>query len=251
MVTIFLGDNREVEGLSAQLIVTSPPYFNARHYSHWPTYAAYLTEMSEAVRAMAMVIREGRMLCLNVSSVIEARLSRSTRSRRFNLPADFSAILNSLGFWFQEELIWEKPEGAAINRSQRFSLDRHPMQWRANPTTERILIYQRPTPQLNDHIIRAYEGRDRVSEYERGEVWRLNAVTNSEHPAPFPIEIPRRLVSYYSWTGDVVLDPFMGSGTTLIAARQLGRKAIGIEINEKYCEIAAKRMSQEVLQFAY
>lgn len=69
------------------------------------------------------------------------------------------------------------------------------------------------------------------------------------HPCPFPLELPKRCIAATTDLGDVVLDPFMGSGTTLRAAKDLGRKAIGIEIEERYCEIAAKRLAQEVLDF--
>jgi len=78
-------------------------------------------------------------------------------------------------------------------------------------------------------------------------VWRIDSAKNTPHPVAFPIDIPRRCIVATTDQGDVVLDPFMGSGTTLRAAKDLGRKAIGIEIEERYCEIAANRLRQEVL----
>lgn len=78
-----------------------------------------------------------------------------------------------------------------------------------------------------------------------GDVWKISSVKSGDHPAPFPMELPQRAI--LASEAQRILDPFMGSGTTLRAAKDLGRKAIGIEIEEKYCEIAAKRMAQEVL----
>jgi len=87
---------------------------------------------------------------------------------------------------------------------------------------------------------------------ERSVIYERNCHTPSgaEHPTQKPIQLLQRLISYSVHEGEVAIDPFMGSGTTLLAAKQIGRKAIGIEIEEKYCEIAAKRLSQEVFDFA-
>lgn len=77
--------------------------------------------------------------------------------------------------------------------------------------------------------------------------WFIHAETDRTHPAPFPIELPIRLIKLYSFVGDTILDPFIGSGTTAVAAKQLGRHFIGIDISEKYCEIARQRLAQEYL----
>jgi len=139
----------------------------------------------------------------------------------------------------------EKPEGAVINRNGGFSIHRHPLQWKANPTTEKILIVQKTTTKLNDEIIKNKDTTQRIlGNFDRGEIFRFNPETKSKHPAPFPIDIPNIVLKYYTWANDVVLDPFMGSGTTGVVCKSLGRKFIGIEQNANYFEMAKKRIEQ-------
>ena len=83
------------------------------------------------------------------------------------------------------------------------------------------------------------------------QIWNITGASTKHHPAPFPLELATRLVRMFSFVGDTVLDPFCGSGTTLLAAKELGHCAIGVEIEERYCEIAAKRLSQEVMAFQH
>jgi site-specific DNA-methyltransferase (adenine-specific) len=80
-------------------------------------------------------------------------------------------------------------------------------------------------------------------------VWNLRPADRVGHPAPFPVEVARRCIRLSSWPGETVLDPFAGSGTTLLAARQLGRRAIGIEASERYCALAVERLAQGELAF--
>jgi DNA modification methylase len=252
---ITCGDNCDLLGLlpseCIDLVVTSPPYFNAREYAQWPTYADYLETCNGWIGECLRVLKPGRMLCVNSSSVIEARANRGSRSMRYNIPADLYGICKNHGAWFVEELIWEKPEGSALNRSQRFSVDRHPMQWRANATTERVLVCQKPTDCLNDEIIKNHDtGHRVVGEFDRGEVWRINPASDPQHPAVFPVELPSKLIRYYSWPREIVLDPFSGSGTTAKAAKELERQYIGFEINPAYCNIGEATTAQEVLSFA-
>lgn len=235
---------------SVHLIITSPPYFNARDYSSFQSYEDYLNWTEKWIQECFRILKNGRMLIINTSSVIEPRKTRSHRSVRYNIPADTYYICKKLGFWFCEELIWEKPEGAAINRNQRFSIDRNPLQWKANPNTERILVVQKPSNFLNDKIIRSYEGKSKITGFfDRGEVFKFNAETSIDHPAPFPIQLPNIGIKYYTWESDIVCDPFMGSGTTGVACINANRNFIGMEKDEKYFNMAKERIDKAQLTF--
>ncbi len=129
-----------------------------------------------------------------------------------------------LDFNLWVEIIWDKGSGPAQNC-------RRPI-----VSEERIFVLERP---------HAWHDLGLTN------VWRIPADREApSHPCAFPTEIPLRLIQMFSDPGDAILDYYCGSGTTLLAAKQLGRRAIGIELEEKYCEIAADRLSQEVFQFA-
>ena len=242
--TLYLGDCRDILPTLPKVdaVITSPPYYNARDYSQFDSFGEFSAWCASWVGQVFAVVGDGRMVCINCSPVIEARISRSGRSRRWNVPHAITSACEATGAWFCEDLTWEKPEGAAINRGQRFYVDRHPMQWRANATTERIICYQKPTTELNDKLIARKGGERVVGDYPRGEVWRMNPELATEHPAPFPEVLPFDLTRLYTWPSETTLDPFMGSGTTGVAAMNLQRSFIGIEREPKYFDIACRRI---------
>lgn len=228
-----------------KLIVTSPPYYNAREYSQWKTYQDYLNFMGLFFDKAYDVLDEGRILAINTSAIIVPRKKRSERSQRYNIPADLHAL--SKKFWFVEELIWAKPEGAACGRNRRFTEDKHPLQWKTNPNTERIYIYQKPTKQLNDKIIRSYPNEDVCLNIENGEIWNINPKKSKKHTAPFPNEIPNRLIQLYSWKGDIVYDPFGGEGTTADECEKLGRSCVISELNINYYEVIKEGREKNII----
>ena len=231
---------------SIDLIFTSPPYFNARpEYSEYHTYEDYLCSMRKIICCCHRVLKEGRFFVINVAPVLVRRTSRSTSSRRLALPFDFHRIFTEEGFDFIDDIIWEKPEGAgwATGRGRRFAADRNPLQYKSVPVTEYILVYRKHTDKLIDWHIRKHHDQDAVSrskisdDYERTNIWKINPVRSKYHPAIFPDSLVEKVIRYYSFVHDVVMDPFGGIGTTARVAYRLDRRFVLFELNKKYVEV--------------
>lgn len=233
------------------LTITSPPYFNVKKYSEWKTYDDFLDFLTETFKENYRITKEGRMCVVNISTIIEPRKNRSSESKRIALPFHFVAIMESLGFKFLEDIIWLKPEGASKNRNGGFFRHRQPVAYKPNIVTEYILVFQKPMNGLIDGIVRSYNGEKKekslvLDGYERSNLWRMNPETAiREHPAPYPLELPSKVIQYYSYYDDIVLDMFMGSGTTALAATLNNRKWIGFEKNQIYIELANKRLKNK------
>lgn len=232
--TIGYGDSthllQDMPAESVDLIFTSPPYFNARpEYSEYEEYDEYLFKMRQIIRRCHRVLEDGRFFVINVAPVLLRRASRNESSRRIAVPFDIHRIFIEEGFDFIDDIIWLKPEGAgwATGRGRRFAADRNPLQYKAVPVTEYVLVYRKHTDLLIDWFIRNHPDRVTVDDskisdgYERTNVWKINPSTNSKHPAAFPKELAEKVIRYYSFKGDVVLDPFAGSGTVGRAASDL------------------------------
>jgi DNA modification methylase len=252
MNKIFLGDCSEVLKTigdeSVHLTCTSPPYYNAREYSTWPTYDDYLSFLNQVFVEVLRVTKPGRMCAVNLSPVIEARESRAHESKRLAIPFHFFSIMEKMGWKYIDDIVWLKPEGAAINRNGGFYQHRKPVAYKPNIVTETIFIFQKPATFLIDKIVRSY--KDEILEqslvkenYERSNVWKINPETASKHLAPYPKELSDKIIKYYSYVDDIVLDPFMGSGTTAISCIDLNRQYLGVEIHQEYIDMAQKRIN--------
>lgn len=248
--TIALGDCgqllQEMPEQSVDLIFTSPPYFNARpEYSEFSEYREYLLKMRQVIREAHRTLNEGRFFVMNSAPVLIRRPSRNESSHRIAVPFDLHGIFIEEGYDFVDDIIWLKPEGAgwATGRGRRFAADRNPMQYKAVPVTEYVMVYRKRTPRLIDWHIRHHPEPELVAAskiadgYERTNVWRIHPRTNSKHPAAFPVELARKVIEYYSFQNDVVLDPFAGSGTVGEAAAALKRRFVLFDISPDYVEM--------------
>ncbi|NEY18579.1 site-specific DNA-methyltransferase [Bacillus ginsengihumi] len=254
---ILKGDSREVLDTlpeeSVDLIFTSPPYYNARtEYSDYATYEEYLEVIREVIRKSAKVLVEGRFFVMNVSPVLIPRASRSEASKRIAVPFDMHRLFIEEGFEFVDDIIWQKPEGAgwASGRGRRFAADRNPLQYKPVPVTENILVYRKKSDKLIDWFIRRHPNQELVQEskvgddYEKTNIWYISPARDKRHRAIFPKELARRVIQYYSFKNDVVLDPFGGIGTTGKAAADLERRFVLIEKEEEYVEATVNDLRQ-------
>lgn len=252
--TIALGDAekllRDFPEESIDLIFTSPPYFNARpEYEDYLTYEEYLLKMRKIIRACHRVLNEGRFFVMNVSPVLIRRANRTEASRRLAVPFDMHRLFVEEGFDFIDDIIWVKPEGAgwATSRGRRFAADRHPLQYKPVPVTEYLLVYRKHTKRLIDWNIRTHPDQEKVKaskvpeDYGRTNIWELQPAYTKEHPAIFPEELAAKIITYYSFVDDVVLDPFAGTGTVGLAAVKLKRRFVLIDKEPQYVNLMRDR----------
>jgi DNA modification methylase len=230
-----------------QLTVTSPPYYNVKDYVAYDSYSEYLKKLEDVFTLIYEITDDARMCCVNISNILIQRESRSCESKRIPLAFHFVPLMEKIGWKFIEDIVWIKPEGAVKNRNGGFYQHRQPVAYKPNIVNEYIFIFQKPSKDLIDKVVRSYDAvvatNSKVEDdYERTNVWRINPETNVKHPAPYPEELVERLIKYYSFVGDTVLDPFMGSGTTALVAYKLNRNSIGFEIHKEYIDLFEERM---------
>ena len=185
-------------------------------YTDYLTYEEYLLKLRKIIQNCHHVLAEGRFFVINVSPVLLRRTNRNEASKRIAVPFDVHQLFVGEGFDFIDDIIWVKPEGAgwATGRGRRFAADRNPLQYKSVPVTEYILVYRKHTDKLID--------------------WKIKPAHDKRHPAVFPLELAQKVIMYYSFRNDVILDPFAGIGTTAIAATKLKRRFVMIEENPQY-----------------
>lgn len=253
--TVIFGDCQsallEMPSQSVDLVFTSPPYFNARpEYEDYLSYDEYLLKMRRVIHNCYQVLSEGRFFVMNVSPVLIRRTTRSESSKRIAVPFDMHRLFVEEGFDFVDDIHWVKPEGAgwATGRGRRFAADRNPLQYKPVPVTEYVLVYRKHTDKLIDWNIRNHPDQKAVKaskitgHYDVTNLWRIHPAFHSEHPAVFPLELAQRVVRYYSFKNDVVLDPFAGTGTTGRAAISLDRRFVLMENEPKFIEVIRREM---------
>lgn len=242
---------KKIDSNTIHLTWTSPPYYNAKSYSTWETYEDYLSFLKSVFIEVFRVTKEGRMCIVNLSPVIIPRENRNSESKRLPIPFDFFPIMKEIGWKYLDDIVWVKPEGAAINRNGGFYQHRKPVAYKPNLVSETIFVFQKPSNFLIDKTVRSYSGeileQSLVNEiYERSNVWFINPETKSKHLAPYPEELSDKIIKYYSFVGDTVLDPFLGSGTTLLSCEKLNRNGIGFDIHDEYIKMSQDRINKYI-----
>jgi site-specific DNA-methyltransferase (adenine-specific) len=245
----FLGDD------SIHLVVTSPPYWNLKRYNenpdqlgHIQDYESFLFELEKVWRHVYRVLVPGGRLVCVVGDVCVARRNFG-RHLVFPLHSDISVICRRIGFDNLNPIIWHKIANASyeVENGSKFLGKPYEPNAIVKNDIEFILMQRKPGGYRQPTIKQREESRIGKEDFDRWfqQIWNITGASTKQHPAPFPMELATRLVRMFSFTGDTVLDPFCGSGTTMIAAFRTGRHSIGIEIDPEYCRMAARFLKAE------
>ena len=252
---VVLGDVRkilqEIPNQSFHLTFTSPPYYNARDYSIYPSYKAYLEFLEQVFKLTYDKTKEGRFLIVNTSPIIVPRISRQHSSKRYPIPFDIHNFLIKMGWEFIDDIVWSKPEASVKNRNAGFLQHRNPLAYKPNARTEYLMVYRKQTNKLIDWNIRQYDCKivkeSKVEDgYETSNIWEIDPTFNKTHSAVFPVELCKRVIEYYSFKGDLVFDPFAGSGTFGRTAKLLGRYFFLTEQEKKYFEYMKSLVQKDI-----
>lgn len=232
---------------SIHLTFTSPPYYNARDYSIYQSYKEYLNFLKKVFKEVYRVTKEGRFFILNTSPIIIPRVSRKHSSKRYPIPYDIHPLLVKMGWEFIDDIVWVKPEPSVKNRNAGFLQHRKPLAYKPNTITEMLMVYRKKTTKLIDWNIKQYsnnliEESKVKGKYETTNIWNIDPTFDKVHTAVFPLKLCSRVIEYYSFIGDVVFDPFAGSGTLGKAAIKQKRHFFLTEIKESF----AKRIKEEI-----
>lgn len=254
---IYIGDSRnmkEVADGSVQLIITSPPYGTLKDYENEgqiglnQSYEDYINDLNAVWRECIRVLGSDGKLCINIMPLFESgKATPFGRRVTHTVISDIEKFMDSTGEMFTFALyIWDKRK---IVRFSSFGSYPYPTNIFSTFPYEWIIVFCKKGKR--EKVSNEIKEKSKLSQKEWAD-WAINsfwemqpAKAKSEgHPAPFPKELPYRLIKLYSFYGDTVLDPFMGYGTTAEAAIELGRNAIGYELNDEYCKLAEKRLEQ-------
>jgi DNA modification methylase len=245
-------DMRKVESNSVALVVTSPPYFAGKEYEETlgqngvpGTYFEYLTLLSDVFKECKRVLEPGGRIAVNVANLGR----RPYRS----LAGDVTQILQDLGLLLRGEAIWWK--GRAAGGSCAWGTFQRPSNPVLRDVTERIVIASKGrfdrALKPEERLGLGYPSTSTISRDEfleaTTDLWEIppESATRVGHPAPFPVELPKRLIELYTYEDDVVLDPFVGVGSTAVAALQTQRHYIGFDTDRSYITRANERIAEE------
>ncbi|MFQ6025714.1 MAG: DNA-methyltransferase [Nitrosopumilaceae archaeon] len=258
---ITCGDNIEVlskiPDSTINLTITSPPYRNAIDYSMHTKHGnnpkknyrgkltisvqEYVSDMGKIFSEVKRVTVDGGFCCIVIGNEINSGTLEP-------LPALITTELLKQGWNLHEEIIWHKVTGGA-NRAGSFVQHPYPSYFRANIMHEKILVLRKGKNKLRKEKGYAFKNLSlKLWSEIANSVWHIAPVPPGylDHPCPYPEEIPYRLISLYSYPGDIIMDPFNGSGQTTKLAKYLKRKFLGIDIHKKYVDLAKKRLKERL-----
>jgi len=252
------GDARDLTFLndeSIPLVVTSPPYWNLKKYNENPDqlghindYESFLAELEKVWReTFRVLVPGGRVVCV-VGDVCVSR-RRFGRHLVFPLHADICVLCRKIGFDNLNPIIWYKIANASfeIENGSKFLGKPYEPNAIIKNDMEFILMQRKPggyrKPTDEQRKLSKIDKKDFGTWFQQ--IWNITGASTRNHPAPFPLELASRLVRMFSFYGDTILDPFCGTGTTMVASLRYGRNSIGIDIDPEYCRMAARNLKKE------
>lgn len=254
------GDARDLSFLpdeSIHLVITSPPYWNLKKYNDIPSQLGHIDDYEQFLNetrkvwehVFRILVPGGRLVCV-VGDVCVSR-KKFGRHLVFPLHSDISVICRRIGFDNLNPIVWYKIANASFEVENGSKFLGKPYEPNAiiKNDIEFILMQRKPggyrKPTDKQRQLSKIDKNDFNEWFQQ--IWTIPGASTRKHPAPFPIELAIRLVRMFSFYGDTILDPFCGSGTSLIAAVRNGRNGIGIEIDPAYCHMAAKLIKTECM----
>lgn len=258
--SLYLGDARKMPALtpgSVHLVLTSPPYWTLKEYresdgqlGHVEDYESFLLELDEVWRhCFRALVPGGRLICV-VGDVCLSRRENAGRHTVVPLHASIQEHCRRLGFDNLAPIIWHKISNAAYEVEGGSGFLGKPYEPNAviKNDIEFILMQRKPggyrAPDISTKVLSLISAENHKKWFQQ--IWSgVTGASTKQHPAPYPIELAERLIRMFSFVGDVVLDPFMGTGTTTVAAAKWGRNSLGFEIDPLYYKLAKKRISEE------
>lgn len=250
---IIIGDSRKMDAVadeSVHLIVTSPPYWQLKDYGskeqigYNDSYQDYINNLNLVWNQCNRILHKGCRLCINIGDQF-ARSVYYGRYKIIPIRTEIIKFCESVGFDYMGAIIWQKVTtcnttgGATIMGSFPY-----PRNGIIKLDYEFILIFRKlgKQPKVSKQIKEKSKlTQEEWNEYFYGH-WNFSGERQDKHLAPFPEELPKRLIKMFSFVGDTVLDPFLGSGTTSLAALKLSRNSIGYEINKEYLTVTKQRL---------
>lgn len=256
-------DMSEVADESVHLVITSPPYFNLKEYNSGNnhdnqigsinSYNEYMDNLNSVWKECIRILSPDGKICVNIMPLFLSGKETSFKRRATKLViTDIEKFMDSTGKMFLHALfIWDKRK---IVRFSSFGSYPYPPNIFSTFPYEWIVVFSKKGKRKPVLKKIKEQSKIKTSEWQK---WAVNSLWEMQpakskaigHPAPFPEELPRRLIKLYSFVGDTVLDPFLGSGTTAFVANRLSRNAIGYEINPDYLDLSKRRLSQLTLKF--
>ena len=257
---LFLDDARRMEAIasnSVHLAVTSPPYWTLKEYrdsegqmGHIEDYEEFLAELDKVwANCFRVLVPGGRLICV-VGDVCLSRRKNNGRHTVVPLHASIQEHCRRLGFDNLAPIIWHKIANAVYEVENGSSFLGKPYEPNSviKNDIEFILMQRKPggyrTPDIPARVLSVISSEDHKQWFQQ--IWSgLTGASTRHHPAPYPVELAERLIRMFSFVGDTVLDPFLGTGTTTVAAAAMGRNSIGFEIDPHYFEQAHTRIVNE------